>query len=113
MTRSKVALIIEELLYDAGECCGCAFNHVDRAAYIDRILDTFDERQSQHEEALKLTQSSALHQSAEAGRIEAAARARFNHAAKTDGAWELLSEPQRTFHRARMRAALAAMAAVR
>lgn len=46
-------------------------------------------------------------------RIETAARARFNHAAKTDGAWERLSEPQRAFHLAGMRAALAAMEAVR
>lgn len=46
-------------------------------------------------------------------RVEAAARARFNHAAKTDGAWELLSPPQRAFHLAGMRAALAAMEAVR
>lgn len=46
-------------------------------------------------------------------RIEAAARARFDHAAKRDGAWELLSPPQRAFHLAGMRAALAAMEAVR
>lgn len=48
-----------------------------------------------------------------ARRIETAARARFNHAAKTDGAWERLSEPQRAFHQAGMRVALAAMEAVR